>query len=267
MKIIASCAPWKNDLDHALSRLSALGFREADLTVIDSWGLISSRALINDCAAEAERVRGLLARHGLTAVSVNTAFAPDLHDRSTAAGNASRTAHVAAVARFMQLLGIRIGAHYPGHIADWKGDPAGVWHDTLASLADVQSTMARFPDQVLAPELHYKTPFEQPVAARRLIQQLPDLRYTYEPSHFVVQGLDWRDTADLLDGATHVHLRGCAPNRLQAPPELCEELIGWVVDRLLARNYEGYLSIEYLPNADFDVEAAICGVRDRIARG
>ena len=40
MRIIGSTAPWKNDLDHALARLRALGFDEIDLIVIESWGLV-----------------------------------------------------------------------------------------------------------------------------------------------------------------------------------------------------------------------------------
>ncbi len=261
MKIIGSTAAWKNDLDHALGRLCALGFKEVDLIVIESWGLISPKALVNDFEVEASRVKGLLARHGLRAVSVNTAFSPDLNDRVEEAGNAARKEQVRAVARLMQRLGILIGAHYPGYIADWKNDPEGVWRDTVASLRDIQSVVAEFPGVRLAPELHYKTPFEHPHAARRLLGEMPELPYTYEPSHFIVQGLDWRGTGDLLDGASHVHLRGCAPGELQAPPAKGEEALRWVLGRLKARNYTGMISIEYLPGAEFDVEAAITDLR------
>jgi len=263
MKIIGSTSAWKNDLDHALGRLRALGFKEVDLIVIESWGLISTNALVNDFEAEASRIEGLLARHGLWAVSVNSAFSPDLNDRAEEAGNAARKDQVRAVSLLMQRLGISIGAHYPGYIADWKSDAEGVWCDTVASLRDIQATVAEFPGVRLAPELHYKTPFEHPDAARRLLREFPELPYTYEPSHFIVQGLEWRETGDLLDGASHVHLRGCAPGQLQAPPAIGEDAQRWVVERLLARNYQGILSIEYLPEADFDVEAAIAELHDK----
>jgi sugar phosphate isomerase/epimerase len=264
MKIIASTSAWKNDLDHALGRLSALGFKEVDLIVIESWGLISTNALVSDFEAEASRIEAMLAHHGLRAVSVNSAFSPDLNDRAAGAGNAARKDQVRAVLRLMHRLGISIGAHYPGYIADWKNDPEGVWCDTVASLRDIQSTVAECPGVRLAPELHYKTPFEHPDAARRLLREFPGLPYTYEPSHFIVQGVDWRETGDLLDGASHVHLRGCAPGRLQAPPAIGEEALRWVVERLLARNYEGILSIEYLPEADFPVEDAISRMHEKI---
>ena len=264
MRIIGSTSAWKNDLDHALARLRALGFDEVDLIAIESWGLVSLAALLKDFEREASRVETLLAKHGLRAVSVNTAFNPDLHDRAAAAGNTARLAEVRALARLMTRLGIRIGAHYPGYVADWKNDADGVWRDTTASLREIQLVLAEFPGTRLAPELHYRTPFENPAAARRLLREFPELPHTYEPSHFIVQGIDWRETGDLLDGAAHVHLRGCAPNRLQVPPTESEEALRWVVGRLKARDYRGMISIEYLPEADFDVELAIVELRTKI---
>jgi sugar phosphate isomerase/epimerase len=265
MRIIGSTSAWKNDLDHALARLRALGYEEIDLIVIESWGLVSLAALVKDFEREASRVESLLAKHDLRAVSVNTAFNPDLHDRS-AAGNTARLAEVRALARLMTRLGIQIGAHYPGYVADWKNDAAGVWCDTTTSLREIQTVLAEFPGTRLAPELHYRTPFESPAAARSLLREFPELPYTYEPSHFIVQGIDWRETGDLLDGAAHVHLRGCAPNRLQAPPTESEEALRWVVERLKARTYCGMISIEYLPEADFEVERAIAELRTKIQR-
>lgn len=50
-----------------------------------------------------------------------------------------------------------------------------------------------------APELHYKTPFEHPNAARRTLREMRELRYTYEPSHFIVQGIDWREQSVFND--------------------------------------------------------------------
>jgi len=264
MRIIGSTASWKNDLDHALARLRALGFEEVDLIVIESWGLVSLAALVKDFESEASRVEALFAKHSLRAVSVNAAFSPDLHDREDPAHNISRLNEVRALARLMRRLGIKTGAHYPGYVADWKNDPAGVWCDTMASLREIQTVLAEYPGIRLAPELHYRTPFESPEAARRLLREFPELPYTYEPSHFIVQGLDWRETGDLLDGACHIHLRGCGPDRLQGPPADSEEALRWVVARLKARNYRGMISIEYLPQADFDVEQAIVELRTKI---
>ncbi|MCX6971054.1 MAG: TIM barrel protein [Verrucomicrobia bacterium] len=263
MRIIASTAAWNDDLDLALTRLKALGFGEVDLLAIQSWGLIDVEALASDFESEAARIERLLAKHGLRAVSLNSAFSPDLNDRSDPAGNARRIAQVHGVARLMERLGIAIGAHYPGYIADWKNDPEGVWSDTLASLRDIQAAIAGRSLR-LAPEIHFQTPFENPDAARRLFSEFPELPYTYEPSHFIVRGIDVRTTADLLAGASHVHLRGCAKERLQAPPDQSEDDLRWVIESLRARDYQGFVSIEYLPKADFPVEDAISRMHEKI---
>lgn len=264
MKIIGSTAPWKDDLEYALSRLAALGFKEVDLIVIESWKLVSLDALVVDFETEASRVERLLEKHGMRAVSVNAAFRPDLNDRSTKAGNEARKEQVRALCRFMKRLGISIGAHYPGHIASWRNDPEGVWRDTVASLREVQQVVSEFSGPRLAPEIHYETPFEHPDAARRLLREYPGLNYTYEPSHFIVRGHDWRATGDLLDGASHVHLRGCSNGKIQAPPGEAEDALRWVVRRLKARDFRGTISIEYLPKAEFDVEAAMLDLRTAI---
>ena len=264
MKIIGSTAAWKNDLDHALGRLAALGFSEVDLIVIESWKHVSLEALVADFETEASRVERLLAKHGLRAVSVNAGFSPDLNDRADPAGNLRRMESVRALMRLCRRLGITIGSHYPGYIADWKNDPEGVWRDTLASLRDIQSVVSTEPGVRLTPEIHYQSPIEKPEAVRRLLIEYPELNYTYEPSHFIIQGIDWRDTGDLLDGASHIHLRTCALGRLQAPPPESEEALRWVVQRLKARDYQGMICVEYLPADDFDVEAAIRELRAKI---
>lgn len=263
MKIIGSTSAWQKDLGKALGELKELGFEEVDLIAIEAWGLVSPASLVSNYQAERDRVWGLLKQHGLKAVSMNAAFKPDLGKREDEAGNRGRLEQVKAVARFMAESGIGIAAHYPGHIASHRNDPEGVWKDTTRSLREIQEAAREWP-VTLAPEIHFNTPFEKPDAARRLLKEMPDLKYTYEPSHFIVQGIDVRETADLLEGASHVHIRGCAEGRLQAPPSESETQLRWMIDQLLMRDYEGYVSIEYLPKADFDTRQAIEEMREKL---
>ena len=262
MKIIGSTSAFNTDLDDALGRLGALGFSEVDLILIEDWGLVSVQALVDDFDKETARVRMILEKHGLRAVSVNAAFSPQLFDREDEAQNELRRVQVSAVCRFMRELGIEIGGHYPGHIADWKNDPEGVWTGTVATLREIQA-IAREEGVVLAPEIHVKTPFEEPDKARRLLREIPGLPYTYEPSHFIVNGIDAVETADLLAGACHCHLRTCAPGYLQAAPPVGYEALDWMMEQLRARDYSGYISIEFLPEATFNVEQAIAALADR----
>lgn len=263
MKIIASTSAFKNDLDNALKELAALGFDAVDLILIESWGLVSVEKLVTSFEEETRRVRDLLEKHGLRARSINTGFSPQLFDRESEPANEERRRQVRAVCRFMRALEIPIGAHYPGHIADWKEDPEGVWKGTVQSLREIQE-IAGEEGVVLAPELHFQTPFEHPEDARRLLREVPGLPYTYEPSHFIVNGYAYPATSDLLDGAVHCHLRTSARGQLQCPPPEGLDSVRWMMDRLRVRGYEGLVSIEYLPGATFDLKEAISSLAEEL---
>jgi len=263
IKVIGSVSAWKNDLDYALARLKSFGFSKVDLIVIESWGLVSLKALCEDFEKEASRVEQLLDKHGLKASSVNSGFNHPMHDRSDAEANARLPEQVKVLTRFMERLGVKKGTHYPGHIADWRNDPEAVWEGTLESLKAVQAAVAESSVN-LGPELHFNTPIEKPEDGRKLLKEIPGLFYTYEPSHYIVRGIDIESTADLLAGAGNIHIRGCGKDRLQAPPEVGEKELKWVVEQLQARDYPGTISIEYLPNADFDSEQAIRDLKAKL---
>ena len=260
MKFILSTAFLKEQPDEVLRNCAELGFREVDLLCISNWGITSPDALRDDFDGEVKRVGDLLEKYGLTAVRANTAFSPQLHERTDEAQNEARLGSIRAFCRFMK--GIPIAAHYPGHIGDWKNDPEGVWRDSVASLAEIQD-ISREEGVILAPEIHFNTPFEKPEDARRLLREMPGLPYVYEPSHFIVKGIDCTATGDLLDGAIHCHFRTSGPGKIQAAPPAGYDSLDWMMARLRQRDYDGCLSIEYLPNADFPVPEAVRALLDR----
>ena len=96
-------------------------------------------ALVDDFEAETSRVRGILEKHGLRAVSLNSAFEGDLFERDDLAWKARFHEQVHGLCRFMRALEIEVGTHYPGYIADWKNDPEYVWEGTVQSLRDIQT--------------------------------------------------------------------------------------------------------------------------------
>lgn len=257
MNLICSLSPFKENHEDALSMIRSLGFTEIDLILIENWGIVTPSQLVEDFDGNLKRVQSLLKKHDLKAVSINSAFGPQLFEREDETANQSRRDCVQATCRFMREMDIRVGAHYPGYIADWKNDPEGVWKDTVTSLQEIQD-IAKAEDVVLAPELHFNTPFEKPENARRLLQEIPGLAYTYEPSHFLKQEIDPEETTDLLDGADHIHLRTAANGTLQCEPGPASlEILDWMMDRLRARDYKGYVSVEFLPGAEFDIREAV----------
>jgi sugar phosphate isomerase/epimerase len=262
MKLICSLSAFKTDHEAALARIRKLGFDQVDLILISNWGITDPVKLADNFDQETEKVQKILSKHDLKAVAVNAAFSPHLWDRENEEANEKRREQVRAVCRFMKALEIPIAAHYPGHIADWKNDTEGVFSGSVETLKEIQQ-ISHKEGVVLAPEIHFNTPFEKPEDARRLIQKVPRIPITYEPSHFIIKGIAYQDTADLLDLAANIHLRTCEVGQIQAPPPASMDALDWMMARLKSRNYQGTISIEYLPGADFDVWSAIEVLRDR----
>ncbi len=262
LTIIASTAPFRDSLEDAIAKLSGAGFKEVDLIVIESWNLISLTALLENFHQEMDRVQAALDRFGVRARSVNCAFSPDLNDRSDTEKNLHRRRQIQALCRFMRSLGISIGAHYPGHIASWKNDPQGVWKSTVESLREIQQ-IARDEGVILAPEIHSDTPLENPKDARRLLDEIPSLPITYEPSHFICQGFPWEDTLDLLNSAVHCHCRTSSLGQIQAAPPAGLDALDWMISSLRARGYNGIVSLEFLPNAPFSFIQAMLELEAR----
>ena len=164
----------------------------------------------------------------------------------------------------MKALGIDRGAMYPGHDGAWKNDPVGVRSATLESLKEVLAITKEHKIDLM-PEIHAQTPFEHPDDARRLLKEIPGIRYTYEPSHFILRDLDPFQTQDLLDGASHCHFRTCDVGKIQSAYPASLNVLEWMYNQLSQRNYEGILSIEYLPKADFPVIESIEKLTEKLA--
>ena len=97
-----------------------------------------------------------------------------------------------ALARLAQHLGVSVAAYQP-----YGRDPNRTWKaalpdclDTLRELvAVIKSSGVRF-----GLELHSGSPFETLQQVRRLVDEIPGIPIAYDPSHFVMQGIDLKDT-------------------------------------------------------------------------
>ncbi|MGA3133634.1 MAG: sugar phosphate isomerase/epimerase [Terracidiphilus sp.] len=82
--------------------------------------------------------------------------------------------------------------------------------------------------------------------AHKLLDAVPDLSLTLDYGHFVFQRISSRHVHNLLPYASHVHMRGSTPQRLQLP--LHESSIDFqgIIRRLFKNRYPGFLAITYL---------------------
>lgn len=263
MRIACSTSAWRGDLEHALSRVKALGFEYVDLICIAQWGHVTIDALVANYEAEAERVRGLLGRFGLTPIAANLAITPQLFERDDEERNALRLEHTRLFCRLMNDLGIAKGSYYPG-VKQEDADYESVYAATVQSIREIRSVADDY-HVVLGPELHWNTNVETLDESCRLLDELPDLTIAYDPSHFVMQGEPIEKTSFLLDRSHHVHLRSAAIDRMQAPLAEARDSLRWILGRLGEIDYRGDVTIEYLPSDELDTEAEIASLRDLIA--
>jgi len=95
---------------------------------------------------------------------------------------------------------------------------------------------------------------------------MPEMPLVYDPTHFVMQGIDIRETAWLMERAIHVHLRDAAPGKIQEHFGKGAVDFDWVLRTLKDNGYEGHFSIEYLEDENMDVLEDAKRARDAVAQ-
>lgn len=250
-------------LAETLANIASIGIPYVDLLVIDGWVHIHSRDLAADFDATVAPVAALLKEHALTPIAINSGVSPQLHHRSPEI-NAQRRDEIQAVIRLMQHLSIPIAAIQPRQ-PDRERDYEAVFADCVTTLEE-QITLGQAAGVTFALELHVNSPFETLEQARMLVEQMPDLPLVYDPTHFVMQGIDIRETVWLMDYARHVHLRDADRDKMQVPFGTGAVDFEWLLNMLKDRGYDGHFSIEYLGSSDFDVLDSAKRLYEVIAR-
>jgi sugar phosphate isomerase/epimerase len=121
--------------------------------------------------------------------------------------------------------------------------------DSLSRAADELSwrvEQARRCNVVLGTEAHVGSVAPDPLAVRDLLARVPGLTLTLDYTHFTRAGLPDDAVEPLLPRASHLHVRGARPGRLQT--SFKDNAIDYrrVVERLAATNYHGWLGVEYV---------------------
>lgn len=250
-------------LDVALERIAGLGFRNVDILTIDGWVHVNTRDLTDDFDSTIAHVDKLLQQHNLTPIATNSGVSAQMHHRS-AEINEQRLRETGGLLRFAKHYGLTVAAIQPRN-ADNERPWTDVLADCIATLRD-QKVAGDAAGVTFALELHVNSPFESMEQARRFCEAMPEMPLVYDPTHFVMQGVDIRETGWLMDRAAHVHLRDAAQGKIQVPFGTGEVDFDWVFGALKERGYSGHFSIEYLETNEFDVLQEAPKLRDAIAQ-
>jgi sugar phosphate isomerase/epimerase len=170
---------------------------------------------------------------------------------------------LAALVEFAVHLGVHVAAIQPRN-----ADPDRPWEAVLADCVETlreQKAAGDASEVRFALEFHVRSPFETLAQARSLCDAMPDIPLVYDPTHYVMQGVDLADTEWLMDHAIHVHLRDAAPGELQTHFGEGAVDFDWLFRALKDHGYRGHFSIEYLQMKDMDVLDDVVRMRDAIA--
>jgi sugar phosphate isomerase/epimerase len=95
-------------------------------------------------------------------------------------------------------------------------------------------------------EAHIGSIVSDPESAKRLVQQAPGLTLTLDYTHFTRIGLPDAAVEPLVKYASHFHIRGARPDRLQET--FARNAIDYrrVFEVMQATGYQGWMGIEYV---------------------
>jgi sugar phosphate isomerase/epimerase len=236
--------PWERVLD--LARL--LGLEAVDVCVMGNRSHLRPEAVRQDLHGVAERIAyGIAAR----SLAISDLFCIPWTDFERLAPNHPDPAERAeSRALFDDLLELAVRVGSPGMTMlpgiDWPGETHETSFDRAVEELAARAAAARERGVRFSVEAHLGSIAQEPGEAARLCAEAPGVELTLDYSHFVYQGLDDEQIEPLVPLARHVHVRGAAARRMQAP--LAESTIDFerMVGALARAGYDGDLSLEYL---------------------
>jgi len=237
-------------LAEALAGIRELGFTYTDILLIEGWVHVNPSEMAADWNGTTQKVDSLLKDNGLKPIAFNSGLSVKLYDRSDESLR-RMFLELDAVSRFAERHGVAASALQPP-----AKPPGGSWSDLITkSMATLKELTERASEHslTLGLECHAHTLFEDPATVVGLLDEAPWLSLAYDPTHFVMNGVELGATLPLLQRAAHVHLRDAARGKLQVPPGEGEVDFDWILGNLQDSGYTGDVSIECLENDQWDV--------------
>ncbi len=148
----------------------------------------------------------------------------------------------------------------PGGPTSDVGDPAAFEHavDSFQRIVE----LAEDTDLRISIEPHLDSVAATPEKALALLEAVPGLSLTLDWAQFTAQGISPREIEPLLQHAAHVQVRQAARGRLQTAYHEGTLDLRQALALLIANDYRGAISIEYMNRAGWHGLAALDIVRE-----
>jgi sugar phosphate isomerase/epimerase len=236
--------PWERVLD--LARL--LEVPAVDVCIMGARSHLRPEDVRDDIPGTAERIAAGLAERSL---ALSDLFCIPWVDFERYAPNHPDAAErERSDALFADLLELAVRSGAPGMTMlpgiPWPGEPAEASFARSVEALRRRVSLARERGVRFSIEPHLGSVAQHPQDAARLCAEAEGLELTLDYSHFVYQGFGDEDIEPLAALARHVHVRGAARARMQAPLHASSIDFERMVGALRAAGYAGDLSLEYL---------------------
>lgn len=246
-----SCADFtfpKLPHEKVLQLLRLLDFEAVDLGIFEGRSHHDPSEIVKDIDGHAGRLRRRLDANALRPadVFVQTGEAPPVAAANDPDGSVrERNREIfRGMVRFAKRLDCPHLTGLPGvrhegvaEEEDWKlAEEEARWRLETAGEAGI----------AYAIEAHVGSLLPEPLSTLRFLEEVPGLTLTLDYGHFIYQGMSSEEVHPLLARASHFHARGGAAGKLQATVKENTIDFSEIVRRLRAREYTGYLCLEYV---------------------
>jgi len=243
-------------------QIKDLGFESIDLAAFEDWQNVDPSYLVEEGEAWAEDFASVLSEFDMQMSSINAGPSASLSDPDPASFDAYQEEFLALVKLAERLdcpnLTVQPGKPRQDEPFEVTFARSGRRLQKLGEMLGDDGAVT------LSLEGHEGSLLEKPVHAFGMMEALwPTVGFTYDPSHFVMQGFKLAETELLLPYVRHVHVRNASLDNMQASME--EGIIDfeWVVFALREHDYTGAVSVEYFSGFDGEFESTLA-LRDRL---
>lgn len=235
-------------IQDTVAQIKELGFQAFDLTAFEGWQNVDPSTLVEGNETWKREFIDAIAASGMRVSSFNAQPSRPITDPDPAA-----FARYKLEFRTLLDLAGRVGCPnitvQPGNPI--KGHSSAKLFDTARAHLSELAPLSAECNVTLSVEAHMGSLLESPDDTLRMMKALwPSVGLTYDPSHFVMQGMSVQETEPLLEYTMHVHVRNASLGKMQDTMEDGTVDFGWLVPSLRDHGYNGAVTIEYFAGFD-----------------
>jgi sugar phosphate isomerase/epimerase len=251
MKLKLACADFTFPLlphEKSLDLIAMLEFEGVDIGLFEERSHLWPSREFENTDASAARLKQSLDDRGLACADVFLQMAPDFAPFAINHPDSGRREK--ARDWFLRTLDYASGVGSP-HVTALPGvlleseSADDSWARACEELA-WRVDQAKSRNIVFGTEAHVGSLALTPADALRLVRDVPGMTLTLDYTHFTREGRPDSEIEPLVKHASHFHIRGARPGRLQCSYKDNQIDYGRIVDVMEQTGYSGYIGVEYV---------------------